>query len=226
MTPEEEERIRKEYPLVMDDDVEPMTAKEPAPKPLESKQPVATVKHTIPPKKVPAIASMGREHVVNGDADTLTEYLAGLKPEREAEIKRYRTSLIMNSRSQRRREPPQSSQLSTKNTQLSPQDKEIPPYSCTSCTLRRCGMTEPEILAELWKFSTEHCKPPHNLNNRSDVDELASLARRAAQFVRVGFPAEKKVTVKETAAATALKPQVQVPGGGDHRGRRGNPEDR
>ena len=65
-----------------------------------------------------------------------------------------------------------------------------------SCTLRRCGMTESEILERLWQFSREHCKPPHNPNNRDDVAELAQLSRRADRHVRPGFPAEKKVKAK------------------------------
>ncbi len=60
-----------------------------------------------------------------------------------------------------------------------------------SCTLRRCGYEEKDILAELWQFSREHCKPPHKQNNRDDVEELTQLSRRAARHVRPGFPVEK-----------------------------------
>ena len=65
--------------------------------------------------------------------------------------------------------------------------------------MRRCGYEEKDILAELWKFSTERCKPPHNPNNRDDVAELAQLSRRAARHVRPGFPRE---AVKEPAGQT------------------------
>ena len=57
-------------------------------------------------------------------------------------------------------------------------------------------MTESEILERLWQFSREHCKPPHNPNNRDDVAESAQLSRRADRHVRPGFPAEKKVKAK------------------------------
>ena len=57
--------------------------------------------------------------------------------------------------------------------------------------MRRCGYEEKDILAGLWQFSREHCKPPHKQSDRSDVEELTQLSRRAARHVRPGFPVEK-----------------------------------
>ena len=161
------------------------------PKPAAVPQPTNPV--TITKEK----ASIARhEPQVNSEPDALTEYLSSLTQERQREIKKY--SNLPESDLEIPTEKRAAAILATfcKKYATVPKGQRNTTLFLYSCTLRRCGMTESEILERLWQFSREHCKPPHNPNNRDDVAELAQLSRRAARHVRPGFPAEKKVKAK------------------------------
>ena len=127
--------------------------------------------------------------VVNAEPDALTEYLSSLTQERKAEIQKY--SNLPESDLEIPTEKRAAAILTAfhKKHATIPAGQRNSTLFLYSCTLRRCGMTESEILRKLWQFSREHCKPPHNPNNRDDVAELAQLSRRAARHVRPGFPA-------------------------------------
>ncbi len=195
MTSATEKSIKELYPLVMDEfDRDPAKAPQTAsaiPKPAAVPQPTNPV--TITKEK----ASIARhEPQVNSEPDALTEYLSSLTQERQREIKKY------SNLPESDLEIPTGERATAILTAFHKKHATIPAGQRNStlflysCTLRRCGMTESEILERLWQFSREHCKPPHKQSDRSDVEELTQLSRRAARHVRPGFPAEKKVKAK------------------------------
>ncbi|MGP8116874.1 primase C-terminal domain-containing protein [Methanoregula sp.] len=195
MTSATEKSIKELYPLVMDEfDRDPAKAPQTAsaiPKPAAVPQPTNPV--TITKEK----ASIARhEPQVNSEPDALTEYLSSLTQERQREIKKY--SNLPESDLEIPTEKRAAAILATfcKKYATVPKGQRNTSLFLYSCTLRRCGMTESEILERLWQFSREHCKPPHDPTGRDDVAELAQLSRRAARHVRPGFPAEKKVKAK------------------------------
>ena len=165
---------------------------------VECQKPVVTPKHTATPAKVPQNQSMRppQSPVVNAEPDALTEYLSSLTQERKAEIQKY--SNLPESDLEIPTEKRAAAILTAfhKKHATIPAGQRNSTLFLYSCTLRRCGMTESEILERLWQFSREHCKPPHKQSDRSDVEELTQLSRRAARHVRPGFPAEKKVKAK------------------------------
>ena len=140
--------------------------------------------------------------VVNAEPDALTEYLSSLTHERQKEVKKY--SNLPESDLEIPTEKRAAAILATfcKKYATVPKGQRNTSLFLYSCTLRRCGFNEDMILTNLWQFSREHCKPPHNPNNRDDVAELAQLSRRAARHVRPGFPRE---AVKEPAGQTPGK---------------------
>ncbi|MGP8203072.1 hypothetical protein [Methanoregula sp.] len=195
MTSATEKSIKELYPLVMDEfDRDPAKAPQTAsaiPKPAAVPQPTNPV--TITKEK----ASIARhEPQVNSEPDALTEYLSSLTQERQREIKKY--SNLPESDLEIPTGERAAAILATfcKKYATVPKGQRNTSLFLYSCTLRRCGFNEDMILTNLWQFSREHCKPPHNPNNRDDVAEIAQLSRRAARHVRPGFPAEKKVKAK------------------------------
>ena len=217
MTSATDDSIKQQYPLAMDDLPDEQKA-------IGAQEPIATPKHTVTPAKVPANAPTRPipEPVVNAESDPLEEFLSSLSPAGNAEVRKY--SNIPDSEL----EIPTEKRAAAILTAFHKQHTTVPAGQrnhtlfVLSCTLRRCGYEEKDILAELWKFSRDHCQPPHNQNNRSDVDELTQLAWRAARHVRPGFPANnpEPTRVEEagpsdglTELAAAERFVEKIPGG-------------
>ena len=149
--------------------------------PPEAQNPVTAPKHTTTPAKVPANAPTRPipEPVVNAAPDPLENFLLSLTSERKAEIQKY--SNLPESELEIPTEKRAAAILAAfyKQHATIPAGQRNHTLFKLSCTLRRCGYEEKDILAGLWQFSRENCKPPHNQNSRDDVAELTSLASRA-----------------------------------------------
>jgi P4 family phage/plasmid primase-like protien len=146
---------------------------------------------------------------VNQIPEALEVFLSSLTPERRTEIKKF--SNVPDSQLEIPTEQRAAAILQAfhKKYAAVPEGTRNTTLFLYSCTLRRCGLSEPEILQGLWAFSQEHCNPPHRQDNRDDVAELSNLANRAARSVRPGFP-HAKVTEPQVQAVPARLDQRKL----------------
>jgi P4 family phage/plasmid primase-like protien len=176
------------YPLIMDEFPEPVQEAIGAQKVPAAPKPATPAKvqqnQPVKPPRPPAPAAP----VVNQIPAALVEFLDGLNQECRNEIKKYAS--VPNSQLEIPTEKRATAILAAfhKKYTTVPAGQRNTTLFLYSCTLRRCGLSEPEIRDGLWAFSRDHCKPPHSQSSREDVTEISNLAIRVVRDIPVGFP--------------------------------------